>query len=59
MKMPSSDLNTSLMTNPIGYVARARYRMAAFDLAHQIGLFTLSEDVLIVVGGSSSLDFKK
>ena len=34
-------------------------RMAAFDSAHQIGLSTRLEDVLIVVGGSSSLDFKK
>ena len=33
--------------------------MAALDSAHQIGLYTSLEDVLIVVGGSSSLDFKK
>ena len=33
--------------------------MAALDSAHQIGLFTSLEGVLIVVGGSSSLDFKK
>src|SRR5436190_14715195 len=34
-------------------------RTVALDSAHQIGLFTTLEDVLIVVGGSSSLDFKK
>src|SRR5947207_2803973 len=34
-------------------------RMTALDSAHQIGLSTCLEDVLIVVGGSSSLDFKK
>ena len=34
-------------------------RMVPLDSAHQIGLFTCIEDVLIVVGGSSSLDFKK
>ena len=73
--MPSSDLNTSPMTNLIGYVVRARYshvsihisttrgamvkRTAALDSAHQICLSTCTEDVLIVVGGSSSLDLKK
>ena len=34
-------------------------QMAEFVSAHQIGLSTCMEDVLIVVGGSSSLDFKK
>src|SRR5436189_5027122 len=34
-------------------------RMAAFDSAHQIGLSTSLEGVLIVVLGPSSLDFKK
>jgi len=34
-------------------------RMAALDSAHQICLSTCTEDVLIVVGGSSSLDLKK
>jgi len=33
-------------------------RMTALDSAHQIGLSTCLEDVLIVVGGSSSLEFK-
>ena len=33
-------------------------RMTALDSAHQIGLSTCMEDVLIVVGGSSSLEFK-
>src|SRR5436190_173570 len=32
--------------------------MTALDSAHQIGLSTYLEDVLIVVGGSSSLDLK-
>ena len=32
--------------------------MIAFDSGHQIGLTTSLEDVLTVVGGSSSLDFK-
>src|SRR5436190_26806 len=32
--------------------------MAPFDSAHQIGLSTYLKDVLIVVWGSSSLDFK-
>ncbi len=34
-------------------------RMMALDSAHQIRLSTCLEGVLIVVGGSSSLDFKK
>src|SRR5436190_22647158 len=34
-------------------------RTAALDSAHLIGLSTSLEDVLIVVRGSSSLDFKK
>ena len=34
-------------------------RTAALDSAHQICLSTCTEDVLIVVGGSSSLDLKK
>src|SRR5439155_177279 len=34
-------------------------RMAALDSAHQIGPSTLLKDDLIVVWGSSSLDFKK
>src|SRR6266496_2193470 len=34
-------------------------RMTALDSARQIGLSTSLEGVLIVVGGSSSLDFKK
>src|SRR5439155_14558984 len=34
-------------------------RVMALDSAHQIGLSTCLEGVLIVVGGSSSLDFKK
>src|SRR5436190_16798320 len=33
-------------------------RMTALDSGHQIGLSTCMEDVLIVVGGSSSLEFK-
>src|SRR5436190_12803264 len=33
--------------------------MAAFNSAHQIGLSTFLEDVLIVVRGSSSLHLKK
>ena len=33
-------------------------RMTALDSAHQIGLSTFLEHVLIVVGSSSSLDFK-
>src|SRR5436190_56802 len=33
-------------------------RMAALYSAHQIGLSTSLEDVLTVVGGSSSLEFK-
>ena len=33
-------------------------RTAALDSAHQIGLFTSLEDILIVVGGFSLLDFK-
>ena len=33
-------------------------RTAALDSAHQIGISTCLEDVLIVVGGSSSLEFK-
>ena len=33
-------------------------RMAALDSAHPIGLSTCLEDVLIVVEGSSSLEFK-
>src|SRR5205814_147541 len=34
-------------------------RMTALDSAHQIGLSTCVEGVLMVVVGSSSLDFKK
>ena len=33
-------------------------RTAALDSAHQIGLSICLENVLIVVGGSSSLEFK-
>ncbi len=58
---------TRLKSSEIGHVSiyisttkgAMANRMTALDSAHQIGLSTCLEDVLIVVGGSSSLDFKK
>src|SRR5437762_13560661 len=45
------------------YISTTRGKMAkwmtALDSARQIGLSTCLEGVLIVVGGSSSLDYKK
>ena len=58
---------TRLKSSEIGHVSiyisttkgAMANRMTALDSAHQIGLSTCLEGVLIVVGGSSSLDFKK
>src|SRR5438045_8211829 len=59
----SLEFKNSELKHDFDYISTTRGGMAkwmaAFNSAHQIGLSTFLEDVLIVVGGSSSLDFKK
>ena len=59
----SLDFNTQRNQHVSIYISTTKRamakRMTALDSARQIGLSTSLEDVLIVVGGSSSLDFKK
>ena len=64
VSVPSSlDFKNSEIGADFDYIFTTRgamaKRMVALDSAHRIGLSTCIEDVLIVVKGSSSLDFKK
>src|SRR5436190_24102271 len=42
MKIPSSNLNTSPTTNPIGYVVRARYKATSSRCSQCVTLITYS-----------------